>query len=198
MRQQTLLACTMAPGATARSECSEPRRRLRHARRRTITMDRYSPTKRRGGEPPHRRGSHRFLRDLVATAAVGGSRSSPVGSSAAAYFHLVHGQSTTKATKWALLLGPPSHPRRQGWRKSAVVAANVVSGARDQDPRPVHQGPPRGHYLLRDRIQSGELSNHLPDRIRAMPLATLWRRFRAWTRASHEYRFVERNRHLRL
>ena len=97
----------------------------------------------------------------------------------------------TKATKWALLLGVPFILVVGVGGSLAVVAANVVSGARDQIRDQFTSGP-LGASLSSfgtASLQSGEWSNHSPDRIRAVPLATLWRRFRAWTRASHGYRF---------
>jgi len=181
-------------------ECFESSGRLRHARRRTVTMDRIlSDEATCRGEPPHRRGSHRFLRDLVATAAVGGSRRSPVVHRRL-YFHLDDGvclgtdHQPNEGNEVGALARPPSHPRRRGWRKSAVVGAKLVSGARDQDPRPVHQRPSRAHSLsFRFGTASLQSGGATTRPIGYVPC--LWRRFRVGGRARTMSIALERKRH---
>ncbi len=72
------------------------------------------------------------------------------------------------------------------------MGANVVSGARDQI-RDLFTSGPLGATLSPPSVphhSRAARSNHAPDRLRAVPLATLRRRFRAGgTRARHEYRF---------
>ena len=180
-RSGWLLAFTRSPRTTARGECSESSGRLRDTRRRTVTMDPVlSDEATCRGEHPHRRGSHRFVRDLVASAAIGGSRRSPVVHRRVSV-HRDHGvcvgtdHQPNEGNEVGALARRSLHPRRRGWRKSAVVAANVVSGARDQ---------------IRDQFTSGPLGATLslasgPHHSRAASGATtrpigyvpcLWRR----------------------